>query len=79
MEQIKLDKHLAALLIRQIIEVSQLQENQAHNQELVFTTESLKNIAATLASLKQAGISHLDNEEIEKLIHSLQLESLLQG
>lgn len=78
MMQPKLDQFLAASLVSQLSEVSRLQQRN-HTRLLVPATESLKNIAQAIAFLKQAKVSDLDGVQVEQLIQSLQLESLLQG
>lgn len=78
-EQYQLDQFIAVILLRQLSSIHSLQERQAHTQKIMFSTEALKNLAIAIDSLKQAGISHLDNEQVEKFVNSLQLESLLEN
>lgn len=73
----KLNQFLGAALLSQLSEVARLQQRN-HNRLLVPATESLRNIAEAIAYLRQAGVIDLDDTQIEQLIQSLQLESLLR-
>lgn len=78
MTQSKLNQFLGAALLSQLSEVASLQQRN-HNRLLVPATESLRNIAHAIAYLNQAEVTDFDGAQVEQLIQSLQLESLLQG